>query len=125
MGDWHCDTCNHTLGVSFEHEPNSPRCLMFQERNRDHELIGSRDNLPGDAHGWIQWKGTDVCIDLHCVCGSHGHFDGDFMYSVQCMDCGRKYRVGQNVALIELTTAEMVALNDRYHSDYKRFSDED
>ncbi len=44
-----------------------------------------RDNPPTEAGGWIQWKGTDVCIDLHCVCGNNGHVDGDFMYEVQCL----------------------------------------
>lgn len=68
--------------------------------------IYARDNLPGEAHGWIQWKGTNVCIDLHCKCGAHMHFDGEFFYHFQCPHCGRKYAVGQNVALIELTEAE-------------------
>lgn len=54
-------------------------------------------------YGWIQWKGTDVCIDLHCVCGHHGHFDGDFFYYYQCPECKAKYAVGMNVALIPLT----------------------
>jgi hypothetical protein len=59
--------------------------------------------LPSDSHGWIQWKGTDVCIDLHCVCGYQGHIDGDFFYYYECAACGAKYAVGQNVKLIPLT----------------------
>lgn len=82
---------------------------------------------PGDgAHGWIQWKGTDVCVDLHCACGSHGHFDGYFMYSVQCEDCGRRYAVGQNVKLIELNTPELEeAAKQPWLSDFKPFKDDD
>lgn len=36
--------------------------------------------------GWIQWKGTNVCIDLHCECGAHGHVDAEFLYFVRCED---------------------------------------
>ena len=53
-------------------------------------------------NGWIQWKGTSVCMDLHCVCGRMEHYDGDFFYFYECR-CGRKYGVGMNVKLIELT----------------------
>jgi len=125
VGWWTCDTCNTTVAASGKHEPNDAMCRMFQDRNREHELIGSRDNPEGDAHGWIQWKGTDVCVDLHCACGSHGHFDGYGMYAVKCVDCGRKYRVGQNIALIELTTPEMVAIEEKYGERYEQFSDHD
>jgi len=68
--------------------------------------VYARDNPEGDAHGWIQWKGTDVCMDLHCKCGAFMHFDGGFFYHFKCPHCSRKYAVGQNVALIELTDAE-------------------
>ena len=61
------------------------------------------DNPAGEAHGWIQWKGTDVCVDMHCKCGHHGHFDGDFLYFYECPACHAKYAVGQNVKLIPLT----------------------
>jgi hypothetical protein len=41
---------------------------------------------PGMA--FIQWKGTDVCMDLHCtVCQHHNHYDTDFAYFVQCAKC--------------------------------------
>lgn len=67
-----------------------------------YESVYSQDNPPGDAHGWIQWKGTDVCIDLHCSCGYHGHFDGDFFYYYECPACHVKYALGCNVKLIPL-----------------------
>lgn len=60
-------------------------------------------HVKGKPHGWIQWKGTDVCIDLHCACGERFHFDGDFLYYVQCPGCERVYAVGSNVILHELT----------------------
>lgn len=55
------------------------------------------------AHGWIQWKGTNVCIDLHCPCGRHDHIDRDFAYFYRCSGCGTPYALGQTIKLIPLT----------------------
>lgn len=60
----------------------------------------------GKPHGWIQWKGTNVCVDLHCVCGEHSHVDGGFAYFFQCK-CGKKYALGQNIQLLELTPEQV------------------
>jgi hypothetical protein len=66
-----------------------------------------RDNPRTDSGGWIQWKGTKACIDLHCVCGFDGHVDTDyFFYRAYCPNCGRQFLVGQNIKLIELTDEE-------------------
>lgn len=73
-----------------------------------YQQVYGQDNPEGDAHGWIQWKGTNVCIDLYCKCGHHGHYDGEFFYHYECSACHRKYAVGANVKLIELN-AEQVA----------------
>ena len=67
-----------------------------------YDEVYGQDNPQGDAHGWIQWKGTDVCIDLHCKCGYHGHVDGEFFYYYKCPECQLLFAVGQNVKLIEL-----------------------
>lgn len=56
----------------------------------------------GKPHGWLQWKGTGACIDLHCVCGSHGHLDEEFLYFYRCAKCGRKYALDGHVKLVEL-----------------------
>ena len=71
-----------------------------------------RDNPPGEAHGWIQWKGTDACIDLHCKCGHLGHLDREFLYFYKCKACGAKYAVGQNVKLIPLDDEEARLVED-------------
>lgn len=44
-------------------------------------------------HTFIQWKGTDVCMDFHCECGAHCHFDGDFAYVVKCPHCGTAWEM--------------------------------
>ena len=52
-----------------------------------------------DWKTFIQWKGTDVCMDWYCDCGHHNHEDRDFCYEVQCEKCGREYKVGDEVSL--------------------------
>jgi hypothetical protein len=41
-----------------------------------------------DPHAFIQWKGTNVCMDFYCECGAQCHFDGGFAYAVKCPHCG-------------------------------------
>lgn len=48
---------------------------------------------------FIQWKGTDVCLDFHCECGAHHHVDADFVYALQCGSCGRFYDMPNTIAL--------------------------
>jgi hypothetical protein len=54
--------------------------------------------FPGtDAETFIQWKGTEVCMDFHCSCGYHGHIDAGFAYFVECGGCGAQYEMGTQV----------------------------
>ena len=57
-------------------------------------------------HVWIQWKGTDVCADIHCACGEHLHHHGTFMYFVKCPSCQRVWEVGTHVHLYEVWADE-------------------
>ena len=61
--------------------------------------LNRKHNIP---YGWIQWKGTDVCIDIHCVCGKLLHFDGLFMYYVKCSYCSRVYECDGHIKLHKL-----------------------
>jgi hypothetical protein len=52
---------------------------------------------------FIQWKGTDVCMDWVCVeCGNQEHEDRDFCYEVQCRKCKTIYKVGSEVKLTKI-----------------------
>ena len=35
-------------------------------------------------YAFIQWKGTNVCMDCFCVCGEDMHIDSSFAYAVMC-----------------------------------------
>jgi len=57
----------------------------------------SQPDTDGTPHGWIQWKGTDVCLDFYCKCGAHGHLDAEFAYHVKCGRCGQVYEMSGHV----------------------------
>jgi len=61
-----------------------------------------QETYTGKPHGWIQWKGTDVCMDFHCKCGNHSHIDDDFVYNIKCPKCGTVYMCNGHIEMIEL-----------------------
>lgn len=74
-----------------------------------------RQHVPpeGEPHAWIQWKGTQVCMDVSCACGELSHLHGDFTYYVACPACGRVYMTNPHVELIPLSGDEAKSLADR------------
>jgi hypothetical protein len=50
---------------------------------------------------FIQWKGTDVCLDFRCECGAEGHLDSDFAYSLRCAECGKSWSMPHTIQLVE------------------------
>lgn len=51
---------------------------------------------------WIQWKGTNVCCDIYCACGTSMHYDGDFLYFFRCASCGQVWETGTSVHLYKV-----------------------
>jgi hypothetical protein len=70
-----------------------------KDKNEAWNIQDTKDNEP---HGWIQWKGTDVCMDIHCKCGESTHVDGYFAHHVKCGSCGTVYFCNGHIELIEL-----------------------
>ena len=64
---------------------------------------------PQKPYAFIQWKGTDVCADIHCQCGFFGHFDGDFLYFWECPRCKEVYEMGCYVQLAPVAREELRA----------------
>jgi len=73
-----------------------------------HDDLWKRQSVTyeGKPHGWIQWKGTSVCMDLHCECGASTHFDCDFAYAVRCGSCRRTYYVNGHVEMVPMSKDE-------------------
>lgn len=59
--------------------------------------------IKANAHGWIQFKGTDLCMDVRCKCGERTHIDGMFVYFIKCGNCGAVYELNGHIELIERT----------------------
>lgn len=59
--------------------------------------INWEQNAP---YAFIQWKGTDVCLDWHCACGEQYHLDASFLYAVQCGACQCVYALEPFVRLV-------------------------
>lgn len=55
---------------------------------------------------FIQWKGTELCADLHCTCGAHLHMDAMFCYFVECGHCGTVWELEPTCRLREADPAE-------------------
>lgn len=59
--------------------------------------------MSDDRQTYIQWKGTDVCMDFYCPkCGEHSHFDGGFAYNIRCPSCMTYFEMGDQVTVKEL-----------------------
>lgn len=63
-------------------------------------------SLRSDPYGWVQFKGTELCMDVHCSCGELTHIDGMFLYFIKCGSCGRIYELNGHIQLIERTSDE-------------------
>jgi len=70
-------------------------------------------------HGWIQWKGTDVCMDCYCECGHHGHIDAEFAYSYQCPKCKQIYTINGHVQFhkVDSVDHQCVVTDESYVED--------
>ena len=55
---------------------------------------------------FLQWKGTDACLDFYCTCGAQGHFDGYFCHRIRCGKCGKVWTLPDLLPLREATVEE-------------------
>lgn len=62
------------------------------------------------ASVFIQYKGTDICLDFHCICerdeDEGGHFDGYFAHTLKCGRCGRLYEMPHTLELKLVETSD-------------------
>lgn len=66
---------------------------------------------PEEDRVWIQWKGTDVCLDFWCECGTQSHLDAYNAYAVKCPACGAIYELRASAVKVEKTEWEPVLLD--------------
>jgi hypothetical protein len=68
----------------------------------DHDDAWNKQTVPPLPHAWIQWKGTDVCMGVDCLCGKHFHIDANFAYYVKCPYCQVVYFCNGYIELIKM-----------------------
>ena len=61
----------------------------------------------GRPSAFIQWKGTEVCMDCYCPCGKQFHVDAAFTYAVGCRFCGRIFEMSSVIEMRELKPEEV------------------
>lgn len=59
-------------------------------------------------NAWINFKDSDVCLTLRCVCGHVGHLDAEFLEHYKCKGCGALYNVGHTVTLHPIPLGEEI-----------------
>ena len=74
----------------------------FKKAKTSKDAWKIQEMYEGKPHGWVQWKGTNVCMDIHCKCGETSHIDADFAYHVKCPNCGTVFMCNGHIELIEL-----------------------
>jgi hypothetical protein len=64
---------------------------------------------------FLQWKGTDACLDLYCTCGGQFHFDGYFADELTCGNCGQTWRLPHTFqpAAVEPSRAFKILFDER------------
>jgi len=62
--------------------------------------------LGSEVSMFIQWKGTEVCLDFTCLCGFKGHIDDCFVYYVECPQCESVYQMGTQVIAKKISKEE-------------------
>lgn len=82
----------------------------MSEHQRDVEWRPER----GEPHALIQWKGSEICMDVRCECGAFGHLDASHTYYVRCAHCGRTYKVNPHVQLVEVQKEDEEAVAEMH-----------
>lgn len=114
-----CPECHGKYQAGVEQHWKDGVCFHCHEPlKRVNRMMFDAPNNPllTQDHGWIQWKGTNVCMDVHCqACEDtfqwFGHVDGDFTYFIRCA-CSTVYAVDGTVRLIALTPEEALSVAD-------------
>jgi hypothetical protein len=59
---------------------------------------------------FLQWKGTDACLDLYCTCGQDLHFDGFFATELTCGHCGQTWELPHKLTITPVEPTHQLTL---------------
>ena len=91
---------------AYQRSINGGNMESYKNAKTPDEAWKLQETFEGKPHGWIQWKGTTVCMDVHCKCGASTHIDDDFAYHVKCCKCGAVYFCNGHIEFIEVENPE-------------------
>lgn len=49
------------------------------------------------ATGLVNFS-EQTCLDFHCECGWHSHWDRDFLFALQCPGCDRVWKLNCEIS---------------------------
>lgn len=90
IGDYTYSSAEETLGTLIE---------KVIEKTADEVRREVKTAYGQPLSTFIQWKGTDLCMDWFCEVGHQNHWDGDFAYKISCDSCLREYYPESSVRL--------------------------
>lgn len=62
---------------------------------------------------FIQWKGTDLCMDFWCPeCACQSHLDGMFAYAIRCDGCDSYFEMPTDAPVKRLAEKPVTYLCD-------------
>jgi len=88
--------------IKFEELKEIVRGSVHKKAINADEACKIQEQYEGKPHGYVQWKGTDACMEIYCKCGHCSHIDAYFAYHVKCPKCGTVYMCNGHIELIEL-----------------------
>lgn len=94
-----CNVCGSQHSASLS---ECSRCRYI----REFPWTTRHEQHPEYPNGWIQWKGTGVCMDVHLPCCDDAHVDADFCYFIKC-SCGKVWNLDPTIKLVELHPDEV------------------
>lgn len=62
--------------------------------------------MKGVPRNYIQWKGTDLCMDFDCSCGNSFHIDEYFCYVIKCLACGKSWKLDDKVKVTPIESED-------------------
>ena len=63
------------------------------------EFPSLKEARPTGPHAWIQWKATNVFMEVSCKCGAQLAVGGAYAYHIKCPHCGQVYECGGFIKL--------------------------
>jgi hypothetical protein len=83
----------------------------------------TQDLPTSSASLYIQFKGTDICMDFRCSCGLSAHHDGYGAYVLRCTGCGSFYDMETSFVIKARDEEPLSAVNvwdeDQYPDFYE------